>query len=123
MELKDLAVGDKVWISYNGAMRHNRVERVKRFTKTMIVTENGNGSESKFYLDSGRQVGSSDRYTWTDVEPFTEEHQKIIEAYKLKKNITDTLDKISALNKEGKLSQKDLELLRSISQRTVDTEK
>lgn len=120
-DLSNLKVGDKVWVTGNRGIQ-SRIEVIKRFTKTLIVTEvvyaHGN-VEHKYDRESGSLKGT-DRWTAISIEPFTEKHQAILNKRVLKANINTVLVHLDNLNKSDKLTSCTLEKLNSILEEVTD---
>lgn len=113
-KLKDLNVGDKVFIEHSTGWK---VSVVTRFTKTLCVVENinyaGEDIGLRFDLQTGRLKGT-DRWTFTYAKPFTEEHQKIVDKYIFNKRLKNVLSQLQDNLKNNLLTQEDLDKLTSI---------
>lgn len=87
-KLEDLKVGDFVYHRSNHSIGK---EQITKITKTQIQTESG-----KYTRKQGRSIPY---YEWGNsyIEPFTEEHEKILERSSLRNKIKEQSLKINSL--------------------------
>ena len=79
-QFRNMSEGDKVWIETHYGWR---VEKFSRCTKTLLVTVDKNGNESKYNIVTGYETGSKDRWKMSDTaSPFTKQHQEIADNHK-----------------------------------------
>jgi hypothetical protein len=108
--LDTLSVGDFVTIIARGDP--TSIKKVIRITKAQIITAGPNSiiTESRWNKSSGREVGSSDRWSFIHIEPTTDDHRNYIsdkillykvinlcDASNLRKLNMDTLEKLVTL--------------------------
>lgn len=95
---ESLTEGDKVWVEHRNGWS---VEKFLRNTKTLFVTINVHGHESRYDINTGRKKGIG-AWDYVKAIPFTKKHQNIVEKHRLKKGIIKELDYI-----KNKLSEDD----------------
>tara|TARA_Y100001956_G_C4073767_1_gene165133 strand:- start:526 stop:879 length:354 start_codon:yes stop_codon:yes gene_type:complete len=104
-QFEALKEGDKVWVE---SSRYGwSVETFKRTTKTLLVTT-FKGVEYRYDIETGRKKGS-DRWNFVTAEVFTEEHQEIIDKYKLSRFVKTSLE--SLLENYKSLDKEDLDVI------------
>ena len=104
-QFEALKEGDKVWVE---SSRYGwSVLTFKRTTKTMLVTTSS-GNEYRYDIETGRKKGT-DSWDFITAEVFTDEHQKIVNQYKLNRSVKASLENL--LENYKSLDKEDLDVI------------
>lgn len=105
---KEVPVGTKCFVK----TRHGwYITYVKRFTKTLVITERKDGTEGRWSIINGTLTGQG-KWEHTSLEVFKDSHQKIVNDTLLSRKINKVLDALVSHKKS--MDQEDLTSLENI---------
>ena len=114
-QFRNMSEGDKVWIETHYGWR---VEKFSRCTKTLLVTVNKRGNESKYDIITGCEKGNKDRWKMSDTaSPFTKQHQERVDNHNRYKRANAALKIIDnfIVNNKGNLDESFVQKLEGLT--------